>query len=227
VATDLITTEPTTTSIDPALVDPDTVVSRTGQPTWEVARLFPRQGYWTEAAYLDLGTKQLVEFVRGRLEFLPVPTLLHQRLLKRVFLLLNEVVERLNLGEVFPAPLRVRTIDDVIREPDIVFLESDDDADPRAPTVVGMQLAVEIVSPGKRNRDRDLEEKREEYAEARVPEYWIVDEEERRVTVLVLDGDRYRVHGEFASGTTATSVLLPEFAIDVTDLFDAARGTAR
>jgi Uma2 family endonuclease len=226
VASDLITTEPRTTPIDPATIDPDAVVSRTGEPTWEVARLFPRQGHWTEAAYLDLGTKQLVEFVRGRLEFLPVPTKLHQRLLKRIFLLLNNVVERLELGEVFPAPLRVRTVDGVLREPDVVFLPPDDGSDPRAPAV-GMQLAVEVVSPGKRNRQRDLEEKREEYAEARVPEYWIVDEEERRLTVLVLDGDAYRVHGEFDPGSTATSIRVPEFTVDVAALFDAAGGTAK
>ncbi|MGD1901333.1 MAG: Uma2 family endonuclease [Geitlerinemataceae cyanobacterium] len=46
-------------------------------------------------------------------------------------------------------------------------------------------LAVEIVSPGKENRDRDYRYKRSEYATCRIPEYWIVDPE--RGCVLVLE----------------------------------------
>jgi len=50
-------------------------------------------------------------------------------------------------------------------------------------------LVVEILSPG--TRRRDLSVKRALYAEFRVPEYWVVDPEERTVTVLALAGDRY------------------------------------
>jgi hypothetical protein len=45
--------------------------------------------------------------------------------------------------------------------------------------------------------------------------------------VLVLDGAAYRVHGEFLRGTTATSVLLPTFAVGVTAVFDAGLGRER
>ncbi len=43
--------------------------------------------------------------------------------------------------------------------------------------------------------DRDLVEKREEYARAGIPEYWIVDPEQGQITVLALDGTGYAVHG--------------------------------
>ena len=63
---------------------------------------------------------------------------------------------------------------------------------------------------------------------ARVPgrrrtEYWIVDPPEETLTVLTLDGEGYVEHGVFGGGETATSVLLPGFAVDVTAVFDAAR----
>ena len=51
------------------------------QPTWEIARLFPPQGAWTEQEYLDLNGNHLVEFSEGRVEVLPMPTELHQLLL--------------------------------------------------------------------------------------------------------------------------------------------------
>ena len=44
------------------------------------------------------------------------------------------------------------------------------------------------------------------------------------IMALVLDGAAYRVHGEFPCGTTATSVLLPTFAVEVTAVFDAGSG---
>ena len=78
---------------------------------------------------------------------------------------------------------------------------------------------MEVVSEGEENRERDLEVKREEYAKAGIAEYWIVDPQEQRITVLTLDGQTYREHSVFGLGTQATSVLLPGFAVTVSDVF--------
>ncbi len=53
-------------------------------------------------------------------------------------------------------------------------------------------LVVEIVSPGKTNRQRDYIEKRREYEEIGIPEYWIVDPEQQQIVVLSLEGNTYR-----------------------------------
>ncbi|MEM6502746.1 MAG: Uma2 family endonuclease [Cyanobacteria bacterium P01_C01_bin.89] len=45
-------------------------------------------------------------------------------------------------------------------------------------------VVIEIVSPGKENRDRDYRYKRSEYATCRIPEYWIIDPEKQKVSVL-------------------------------------------
>lgn len=82
---------------------------------------------------------------------------------------------------------------------------------------------IEVLSEGEANRRRDKEVKVEEYAEAGIPEYWIVDPEMRQVTVLVLDGTAYRQHGVFGPGETATSVLLPGFRASVDEVFAAAQ----
>lgn len=44
-------------------------------------------------------------------------------------------------------------------------------------------LVIEIVSPGAANHDRDYRYKRTEYAARGISEYWIVDPEERQITV--------------------------------------------
>jgi Uma2 family endonuclease len=83
---------------------------------------------------------------------------------------------------------------------------------------------MEVVSDGEENRKRDLETKPEEYARAGIAEYWIVDPQEQRVTVLALDGPSYRVHGVFGRSATATSVLLPGFAVSVDATLAAGEG---
>lgn len=47
-------------------------------------------------------------------------------------------------------------------------------------------LVVEVVSPGKVNEDRDYRYKRSEYAARGIPEYWIIDAGNAKVTVLTL-----------------------------------------
>ena len=72
---------------------PDKLVPPTGltygEPTWEIARLYPAQGCWTEREYLNLDTNRLVEFSHGFIEFLPMPTTPHQRILLLLVNLLN------------------------------------------------------------------------------------------------------------------------------------------
>jgi Uma2 family endonuclease len=65
-------------------------------------------------------------------------------------------------------------------------------------------------------------EKRRDYAEARIPEYWIVNPIDDTVTVLVLGDGEYREHGVFGPGAHADSPSLPGFSISVTDTFEAA-----
>lgn len=44
-------------------------------------------------------------------------------------------------------------------------------------------LVIEVVSPGVTNRTRDYRYKRTEYGARGIAEYWIIDPEERRITV--------------------------------------------
>ena len=196
--------------------------SKRGEPVWEVVYCFPRQGEWSEADYLEFETANFpVELVNGCLEFLPMPKRTHQRLLRYLLGLLQSSVKQSSLGEVLFAPCPIRLAPDHLREPDLFVVSPSDSDDP--PDAADVAWVLEIVSPGQANRDRDLIDKRRDYAQARVPEYWIVDPAEETVTVLSLDAESYRVHGEFKPGSTATSPLLPEFQVNVTELFESAQ----
>lgn len=109
------------------------------------------------------------------------------------------------------------------RDPDVVFLKPGRISDPRRQPE-GADLAVEVVSEDEEDRQRDLVTKRREYARAGIAEYWIVAPKTETILVLVLEGAAYRVHGAFPRGTTATSVLLPTFAVEAAAVFDAGLG---
>jgi Uma2 family endonuclease len=62
--------------------------------------------------------------------------------------------------------------------------------------------------------------KRGDYAEARVPEYWIVNPQMDTITVLRLSGNAYEDAGTYRRGESAASVVLPGFSVDVASVFD-------
>src|SRR5262245_29090966 len=94
-------------------------LSQTGDPSWEVAFLYPPQGQWKEADYLALDTNRLIELADGCLEVLPVHSSTHQFIVRFLFRLLDAFVTARGLGDVLFAPLPIRLWTDHLREPDI------------------------------------------------------------------------------------------------------------
>jgi Uma2 family endonuclease len=196
------------------------------EPTWEIARLFPAQGTWSEWEYLDLDSNHLVEFSNGCLEFPPMPTTTHQLIVAYLYRLLLAFATAHDLGTVLFAALPVRLWRRKFREPDVVFMRKEHANRIREQYWNGADLVMEVVSGKGKDRRRDLVDKRREYARAGIPEYWIVDPRDERITVLRLARKRYIVHGEFDKGTTATSHLLPGFTVDVSEAFSRQTGRA-
>jgi Uma2 family endonuclease len=186
------------------------------EPTWGIARLFPLQGLWTEEEFFALPSNHKIEFANGYLEFLPMPTIYHQLILKFLCWELDAFVQARKLGIVVPSGYKVRVRADKYREPDILFIKAEHMSGIGKQYCKKVDLVIEVVS--EENRPLDIEKKRDEYAQAGIPEYWIVDPEEATITVLVLKSKlkAYTEHGRFAKGTRATSKLLPGFSVDVT-----------
>ena len=182
--------------------------------------LTPLDGIWTETQYLRLTdhSRLLLEFTDGCIEVLSMPTDRHQVILQFLFLALHPFVERLG-GAVLFAPLRLRIREGKFREPDILLVQDANDSRRQNDYWRGADLVMEVVSPD--DPDRDLRVKRLDYAEAQIPEYWIVNPIDESVTVLTLRNDAYEEHGAFGRGQRAESALLEGFSIEVSELFDA------
>jgi Uma2 family endonuclease len=106
--------------------------------------------------------------------------------------LMTFFVEENELGSVYGPRVAFRINDAESPEPDVAFVRSERRHLLRRGFVAGPpDLAIEIVSPD--SVERDYVAKRHQYREAGVSEYWIIDEDNQRVTVLKLDArGRYR-----------------------------------
>lgn len=73
-------------------------------------------------------------------------------------------------------------------------------------------LIVEVVSPGKANRDRDYRYKRTEYAAQGVAEYWIIDPDEQRITLCLWVDGQYE-DTIYAGDRPLKSTIIPDFTL--------------
>ncbi len=181
--------------------------------------MLPAQGSWSEADFLKFHTNRMAELVDGRLEILPSPTLKYQRILRWI-LGVFEAAAPVGSITLF-APLPTRLFPGTIREPDLLYISPENAPGPDVEYPSHLDLALEIVSPGKDARQRDYEDKRVDYARAGVSEYWIVDPMENQVTVLVLSDSTYVEHGVFRTGDIASGLLLPRLQVDVRAMLNA------
>lgn len=176
------------------------------------------QGTWSVQDYLDLDAGRHVEFAGGSVEYQPIPDEKHQAIVFFLIQALKTLAARVG-GKATMAPFPVRLWIDKFREPDVVFMKSEN-LERCAPRFWdGADLAIEVLSDS--NRSVDLHTKPAEYARAGIPECWIVDPQEETVSVLVLNGDSYKTHGVFRRGQTAASKVLEGFEVSVTAVFDA------
>lgn len=192
----------------------------TPEYTWDIARIFPPQGHWTEAAFLALpDSTRLLELRDGRLGVIEMPTDLHQRILGQLFGFIWQYLRRTRIGVVRSAGIRVRLRPGLIREPDIVFV-TNAHADRMGEQVwAPPDLVVEIHSAGTRETDRV--DKFREYAEAGIAEYWMVEPETETVEVYELRAGAYALRGAFRPGDTLTSGQLPGLDLPVAEVFAA------
>ncbi len=155
----------------------------------------------------------------GEVIMSPTPSFYHQEVVLGLYRQLYDWVSRRKLGKVVAAPIDMVLSPHRVTQPDVVFISKD------RLGIIGrvingpVDLAVEVISLGNRNRDRI--EKRDLYEQYGVKEYWLVDPEAQTVDVLHLESGRYQLFMRGTPGQVAASKLLPGFEIQVTALFQS------
>lgn len=181
-------------------------------------------GTYTYADYLLWRFKEQVELLRGKLfKMSPAPREIHQRVLNEInfelmFFFRNKTCR------VYPAPFDVRLptkgIADnqiyTIVQPDLCVVCDLEKIDGRG-CIGAPDLVVEILSPS--NSRKDLKDKYEIYEEAGVPEYWIVDPDNKAFYRYVLQEGVYIGLPPVCEGDVFRSRKFPEMEIDTKLIF--------
>lgn len=192
--------------------------SPTAQTEAELAYELLTESVWSEEAYLIFSEafNRPLELSDGRLVVLSMPTLKHQNILLEFAAMAKNWLKQNNAGWVVLAPHPIRLWPGKYREPDamIWLTEHKDRMGERESSLP--DLALEIVSPS--NEPHDTETKFREYAQAGIPEYWIIQPATQRISVYTLAGRAYKLLSHCGPGDRARSAILSGFEIPVDDL---------
>lgn len=188
--------------------------------TMATATAVKRDRGFTYDDYLiwDLGPYRKYELIGGEFFMTPAPTFFHQRKLRELGIKIAEFLKKTGQGEVVYAPVDVILSDTDVIQPDIVFISKDNYRIIKKKGVVGSpDLVVEIVS--KNSKKMDYKTKRELYEKHRIKEYWIVDQENEEIKVLVLDEGKYKTYGIFRGDDITSSKVLTGFSFKTKEVF--------
>ena len=174
---------------------------------------------YTFAEYLQYqdSTDNKYELVNGELIPLTPASGIHPLILTFLFQEFYREIIRINAPwQVMPGNLGIRTAINKSRIPDLTIITAEQTEllknMPSAILESAPILVVEIVSPG--NKDDDYRFKRSEYAVREIPEYWIVDFEAQKVSVLTLVNGFYEAE-EFRDENIIISGTFPELQLTV------------
>ena len=143
----------------------------------------PTKARYTYSDYLATpeDSSRRYEIVDGELFVTASPRFRHQEIVVNIGHVLAALSIEHDLGKVATGPT-VRLRDDMVMEPDLVFLRADRLGLIESGRIHGPpDLVVEVLSPSNRGFDRSL--KRSRYLEYGVPEVWIVDPDAETVEV--------------------------------------------
>jgi Uma2 family endonuclease len=159
------------------------------------------------------------ELVRGEVHVTPAPATRHQAVVQNLTVNLGSHVIKNHLGEVWTAPLDVRLGEDTALQPDLIFISNARAGIIQEDWIAGApDLVVEVLSPSTAAYDRAT--KLPIYADAGVPEVWLIDPQAKTVEVLKLQSKKYFVEVTHAGDQVLASNLFPGWQLPLHDLFD-------
>jgi len=189
------------------------------QPVMTQAIAKPKLTFEEYLSYDD-GTDNRYELVDGELVALPPESGRNAWIAKYLFLVLSRLVG-FELVNFYNCEVQVPVLKPgyaANRYPDLVILRPEHIELTRTRMTVTLNmpppdLVVEVVSPGKVNRERDYTAKREQYAARGIPEYWIADPDDQVFIVLQLKAGVYVEVGRFQGSERIVSPGFPELEL--------------
>ena len=176
----------------------------------------------------DTFDKRKMELDEGEFYIMPRPRTGHQFLQSRTLMYFENFLDEFDEppADVFHDVIVALSLESrILYSPDLVIILRGSSATVTDRMVEGApDIVVEILSSDRR---RDLVRKRQVYAEAGVPEYWIFDPRADTATLLELRDGVYVERAVLTAADTLTTPLLPGLAVPLADVFRHRRRPAQ
>lgn len=182
---------------------------------------------WTSAALESLpenGTRY--EIIDGELYVSKQPQWHHQIVCGRLFSALDSWSVRTGMGAASIAPGVIFAADDDVA-PDVVWVREsrlNSALDSRGHLREAPDLAVEVLSPGTANEQRDRDAKLSLFSRRGVLEYWIVSWHLRQIDIYCQRDQALELARTLHEADALESPILPGFSCPVAALFVAFPG---
>ena len=158
------------------------------------------------------------EIINGIVSAVPVADTRHQRIAIKITAFLYQNLEQKNRGIVMGAPSSVMLSSWDIVKPDVFFVRKNREGIVGDAIILGPpDLVVEITAGATWERDR--KEKRKIYADAGIPEYWIVDPEAETIEQQVWCELGYISIGVYRKRMVLNSAFFPDLKLPVSKVF--------
>ncbi len=148
---------------------------------------------YTAEDFYNMPDDVRAELINGKLYYMASPSRIHQKILGELhFMILRYIKSKNGTCEVYPAPFSVQLQgeNDTVLEPDISVVCAPSKLNDRG-CIGAPDWIIEIVSPSSVKHDYFV--KLNLYINAGVREYWIVNPQDRNVTVYSLEQDMFHV----------------------------------
>lgn len=180
-----------------------------------------KEVYYTYEDYVSWEAEERYELIDGVPYLMAAPSIMHQIISMNLSLAVGSYLKGKQC-QALTGPIDVRLNhdkgDDTVVQPDLVVVCDKEKIGKN--TIKGApDIVMEIISPSSVQRDRLIKFNR--YQQAGVREYWILSPGETSAEVYVLVEGIYQTHGVYTRSDIATSVVLEELKIPLTDIFEA------
>jgi Uma2 family endonuclease len=177
------------------------------------------QKKYTYNDYLLIEDEKRYEVMKGELIMVPAPFTIHQRISSKLNFIISKYVNEKNLGEVFYAPTDVVLAEDIVVQPDILFISNKRlDIIKDAAIMGSPDLIIEIVSPS--SASYDTIEKRDVYEKYGVKEYWLVFPQEKAVEVLAIEKGIYKEFCKARKTGIVKSNVIEGITVEIKEIFE-------
>ena len=164
-----------------------------------------------------------MELINGEIYLLASPSIGHQEILGRLYLLFNEYFKGKEC-RVFLAPFDVHLKKKEMKTPDVVqpdvlvACDLEGNINEKGRYMGTPSLVIEILSDSTRNKD--MIDKLNSYMLSEVKEYWIVDPKQESIIIYSFQSNDIDRLEAFEKGKIARSRLFEGLSIDVNELFN-------